>query len=69
MLMSFLRNKTRESNTTIGHARPICSSNKPATPMLPPERGLDFSYESARCWVLKFGPHDRAEPAAAPPAP
>jgi hypothetical protein len=34
--MSFLRNKTRESNTTIGHARPVCSSNNPATPMPPP---------------------------------
>jgi putative transposase len=32
------------------------------------ERGLDVSYETVRRWVLKFGPLDRAQSAAAPPA-
>src|SRR6516165_7697757 len=30
------------------------------------ERGLDISYETVRCWVLKFGTNDRA---TAPPSP
>ena len=31
------------------------------------ERGLDISYETVRCWVLKFGPLIAAR--AAPPPP
>jgi transposase-like protein len=30
------------------------------------ERGIDVSYETVRRWVLKFGPFDRSETAAAP---
>jgi transposase-like protein len=33
------------------------------------ERGLDVSYETVRRWVLKFGPLNRAQAAARPPAP